>query len=122
MQGETSLVRELDLPHYLRVALAFPRGSAARRVGMFHDSIEDGWCSEGTLRQMWGDEVADAVVVLTRVDGENYDEYIDRVAGSGPLPVSVKLADLHDNFARAEGDYASLRPRYARAIALLSRV
>ena len=66
-------------------------------VGVLHDIIEDTETNAETLREKgFPDEIIDAVVCLTKVKGENYDVYLERVKKNS-LAVSVKLNDLKDN-------------------------
>lgn len=66
-------------------------------AALLHDVIED---SEFTayilLQEGIPPEVVDAVQALTKIDGENYDQFIDRVAGN-VMASKVKLADIEDN-------------------------
>lgn len=65
-------------------------------VALLHDVLEDTSVKESTLRDLFGDEVADTVVILTHKDGESYDDYITRISGNG-LATRVKMADLRHN-------------------------
>lgn len=67
-------------------------------VGLLHDLLEDcpDW-TEGALRTLFTEKIVDAVVVLTKnPEGEDYKEYILRVAAN-PLARVVKLSDLRHN-------------------------
>ena len=65
-------------------------------VALLHDVLEDTFISEATIRNLFGDTVADAVVALTKKRGENYADYIRRVSNN-PISKAVKLADLEHN-------------------------
>lgn len=65
-------------------------------VALLHDVLEDTFVSEAAIRNLFGDTVADAVVALTKKRGENYADYIHRVANN-PISKAVKLADLEHN-------------------------
>ncbi len=65
-------------------------------VGLLHDLIEDTKWTEEDLRKEFPDDVVDAVVALTKVDGENYEQYIQRVMAN-ELAIRVKISDLKDN-------------------------
>ena len=67
-----------------------------KTVALLHDILEDTFVTEETLRNLFGDEIADAVVSMTRIDGESYEDYIVRV-GKNPISLKVKLADLKHN-------------------------
>lgn len=68
-------------------------------VAVLHDVVEDtefaiaegGLVEEGIDRAL-----AKEVMILSRVPGELYDDFIERVATS-PLATKVKIADLLDN-------------------------
>ncbi|ROL78170.1 GTP pyrophosphokinase [Pseudomonas protegens] len=82
--------------HPLRVMLRLsePR---ERLVAVLHDVIED---SPVTLEQLRGEgfseEVLQALAALTKVEGEDYPEFIRRAA-QNPLARRVKRADLAEN-------------------------
>jgi len=66
-------------------------------VALLHDVIED---SDYTADDLLGEgippNVVEAVLVLTRGDGESYVEFIDRVL-KNPLATKIKIADIEDN-------------------------
>jgi hypothetical protein len=62
--------------------------------------------------------VIEAVRLVSRADGDSYEQFIERIAASGnQLAILVKLADLHDNTdpARELPGRPELRARYAAA-------
>ena len=66
-------------------------------VALLHDVVEDSNCSgNDLLAEGIPPDVVDAVLALSKRDGETYDQFIDRVAGNA-LAVKVKLADIEDN-------------------------
>ena len=65
-------------------------------VAWLHDTIEDTDIAEADLRPVFGDEITDAVVALTKTEGEDYFDYISRVI-KNPLSARVKIADLTHN-------------------------
>ena len=65
-------------------------------VAWLHDTIEDTDITEADLRPVFGDEITDAVVALTKTEGEDYFDYISR-AIKNPLSARVKIADLTHN-------------------------
>ena len=65
-------------------------------VAWLHDTIEDTDITEADLRPVFGDEITDAVVALTKTEGEDYFDYISRVI-KNPLSARVKIADLTHN-------------------------
>jgi (p)ppGpp synthase/HD superfamily hydrolase len=66
-------------------------------VGLLHDLLED--CKEWTeddLRLEFPTNIVDAVVCLTKIKGEKYSDYLNRVKNN-PLSLVVKISDLEDN-------------------------
>ena len=84
------------LGHVARVSHNCERDEE-RIVGLMHDLIED---TDVTARQLLDEgfpaEIVDAVVAVTRRDGEDYAEFIERAA-MNPIARRVKIADLLDN-------------------------
>ena len=81
--------------HPLAVAKSV-QGENEQTVAFLHDILEDTFVTEDTLRNLFGDEITDAVVSMTRKEGEGYEDYIKRV-GENPISRRVKLADLKHN-------------------------
>jgi len=72
-----------------------------RICALLHDVLEDTSVTMGDLRRAGhGDEVLQTLEALTRRKGEDYAEFIERVAKNG-LARRVKLADLADNLDAA---------------------
>ena len=66
-------------------------------VAILHDVIEDTEITAEDLKnEGFSAEVIEAVVCLTKKDGEDYMDYVDRVC-KNRLAARVKLADLNDN-------------------------
>lgn len=66
-------------------------------VALLHDVIEDSdYSAEDLLAEGIPHEVVEAVTLLTKIDGETYDQFIDRVIGNA-LASKIKLADIEDN-------------------------
>ena len=69
----------------------------AKIVALLHDTIEDTDVTEEYLRQQgFPDDIVDAVLSVTRREGEDYETYIRRAAAN-PIGLQVKIADLEDN-------------------------
>lgn len=69
-----------------------------KAVALLHDVIEDSsLTAEDLLDHGIPKHIVDAVVCLTRVEGENYDDYIDMKVMSNQLSIIVKMADIEDN-------------------------
>ena len=68
-----------------------------KTVAMMHDLLEDTDITAEDLRKEgFSDEVVAAVVCLTKIEGEDYADYIERIC-QNKLAARVKLADLKDN-------------------------
>lgn len=86
--------------HLMRVADGVLGNSDIREkltvIALLHDLIEDTDWTAYDLRKEFSDDIVDAVIALTKVDGELYDEYVSRVI-SNELAIYVKISDLRDN-------------------------
>lgn len=103
--------------HPLRVMVAVGFDEDAQMVAVLHDVIEDTDVDEVKLQNAGCPKnVVEALLALTRVDGETYADYIERVA-KNRLAVRVKVADLEDNMrpCRAPGRTQSMMKRYRAA-------
>ncbi len=70
----------------------------SKLIGMLHDIIEDTDISESQLTTLFGQDITDAIKIVSRKDNETYGEYIDRVIASGNLDaMEVKYNDLDNN-------------------------
>lgn len=66
-------------------------------VALLHDTIEDSpLTAESLLDAGLPSTIVDAVECLTKVYGENYDQFIQRVLKNN-LAIKVKKADIEDN-------------------------
>lgn len=82
--------------HPLRVA-ARCHSPEARVAALLHDTLEDTPLTAATLAEEGiPPGIVDTVCTLTRKPGEDYGDYIHRIAAN-PLAVEVKIADLEDN-------------------------
>lgn len=68
-------------------------------VALLHDVVEDTNFDISSVRYYFGDVVAEAVQALTKVKGEEYEVYLDRVAAN-PIAARVKWHDSMDNYVR----------------------
>ena len=71
-------------------------GGSLPVIAYLHDLLEDTDTLETELREMFPDEIVNAVISLTRGSKESYPEYIQRVKHN-PLAVKVKICDLIQN-------------------------
>lgn len=66
-------------------------------TALLHDVLEDSdYTKEQLIAEGIPKNIVEAVSVLTRVNGENYMDYIKRVS-ENPLAKKVKIADLKHN-------------------------
>src|SRR6266404_6959613 len=70
---------------------------AEKIVAVLHDVVEDtDWTFKELKREGFGDQILKAVDCLTKREGEEYEDFIQRSA-SNSLSRRVKIADLEDN-------------------------
>lgn len=81
--------------HPLAVASAVD-GNDQKIVALLHDVLEDTDVTEDSLRNLFGDEIADAVVLMTRAPNDRYKDYVKRIK-TNPLATAVKIADIRHN-------------------------
>ena len=112
--------------HPLRVMLGVT-SPVARIVAVLHDVVED---SDVTLRDLeergFCKSVLDALDFLSRRTGEDYDDYIHRLAAD-PIALEVKVSDLQDNLANTRAlpptpDNLARIARYERAQGTLAKI
>lgn len=114
--------------HCLHVMYAVESlGSEAMQAAVLHDVVEDtSWTLEELHKRGFSDHVIAMVDRLTHRNGEDYDDYLDRIAPCS-ITRTIKLADLRHNsdITRMKGlrdkDFKRLE-KYHRAYAFLSQV
>lgn len=89
------------IAHPIRVSQAFEKGSIESIVALLHDVVEDCGVSLVCIDELFGSSVADAVDAISKREGEDYWDYMDRVA-SNQVAIRVKIADISDNAAAQE--------------------
>lgn len=121
-RGQVDKAGEPYILHCVRVMLRLPPDASEteRMAALLHDAIED---VPGAISAMGEagvpDEVMAMCIALTRIEGEAYPEFLDRVAAS--TAKRVKLADIYDNsdatrLAKLPSDTAArLRKKYENA-------
>jgi (p)ppGpp synthase/HD superfamily hydrolase len=85
--------------HLLRVqqtVAAHGGNENQQTVALLHDLLEDTDWTEEDLSAQFPPEVVQAVVVLTKQKGQNYEDYLALVKDCADA-IPVKLADLKDN-------------------------
>jgi (p)ppGpp synthase/HD superfamily hydrolase len=92
--GQLDKLGEPYVGHCERVAARLH--DDAKVVALLHDILEDTGMPESDLRAAFGHRIVDAVVLLTRAEQVEAQEYYAKIR-KDPLARSVKLADIHDN-------------------------
>lgn len=94
--GQTDKSGEAYILHPLRL-MGKMSTDYERATALLHDVVEDSSHTSESLKQAGIPQaVIEAVTVLTKIIGESYEEFIERVR-QNELARSVKLADLEDN-------------------------
>lgn len=110
--------------HPIRVATQFQSDHQRleRVVALLHDTVEDTDVTADYISKQIAPVVARSVLVLSRLDGEPYADFIERIAESGDkVAIAVKRADLRDNLRDMPASKQSLRGRYEQALYRLNR-
>jgi hypothetical protein len=90
-------------------------------VAILHDLLEDTqWTADALRREGIPRRVVRAIECLTRLPGESYEQFIERVASDG-LATRVKLLDLEDNsdpsrLAQPTPEHRARIEKYRRAM------
>ncbi len=95
-RGQVDKAGKAYFMHPMRVAMSCATDEE-RIVAMLHDVIEDTeLTAESLLCQGFPKDIVDAVISVTRNEGEIYEEFIERCVVN-PIGRNVKLRDLEDN-------------------------
>lgn len=95
-KGQKDKAGEAYILHPLRV-MAKMVNSDEKAVALLHDVIEDSDYTADDLRKEGiPANVIDAVLALTKEEGESYEFFIERVL-KNKLASKVKIADIEDN-------------------------
>ena len=89
------------IAHPTRVAAKFAGNPDLQAISYMHDVLEDSTVTEEYLRKLFSSHIVDAVVVLTKKEGQPYNEYLKQVK-SNEMALAVKLADVEDNVSRLD--------------------
>lgn len=93
------------------------RRPAMLAAAWLHDVLEDTEVREATLRQRFGDRVADLVVAVTNEPGTRSERSAAtwaKIRTAGPDAVMLKLADRIANVEAAQGSRRDLFTMYKR--------
>ena len=105
--------------HPERVAFHF-KDETLKAIAWLHDVIEDTPVTADDLRSDGIPEnVIEAVLAVSKVKGENYLEFLQRVL-QNPLARQVKIADIEDNMISLED--GALKDKYRLALFILANV
>lgn len=98
-KGQVDKLGNDYIEHPKRVASKFTHDPDLETVALLHDILEDTVVTEKQLRTQFPKQVVDAVVVITKKGGQDYEQYLHLVK-SNKLALAVKLADMADNVGR----------------------
>lgn len=128
--GQTDKAGNPYVFHLYRVASDLQNLGADPEVvaaGFLHDVLEDTFTTADDLLAIgFSERTIAAVRIVTRVDGETYNEFVNRVITSGNSDaVLLKRTDVASNLSLLdnlddEKKAASLRKRYEKALAALT--
>jgi (p)ppGpp synthase/HD superfamily hydrolase len=112
------------ISHPLRVMRA-QDSEEARIVAVLHDVVEDcsGWTFKRLKDEGFSTTVIDALRLVTKIEGEDYENFVRRAAGN-PISRAVKIADIQDNMDLSRIANVTTRDlerieKYSHALALL---
>ena len=94
-EGQTDKAGLPYITHPQRVASRL-EAPEAQVVGWLHDTVEDTDITVAGIEAQFGPETAAAVDALSRRDGEDWKDYLERVRAN-PVARLVKISDLIDN-------------------------
>lgn len=91
--------------HVYRVAQKVSQNPIEVAAAYLHDVVEDRRARPEDILFVFGQEVYDLVMLLTRNHEETYKDYIKRIIDSGnTTAMRIKLADNEDNLSSCEPD------------------
>jgi len=94
--GQKDKAGETYILHPLRL-MAKMDTEEEMAVALLHDVIEDSdYSAQDLLNEGITSDIVDAVLSLTKKDGEDYETFIER-ASKNKLSLKVKIADIEDN-------------------------
>ena len=96
-KGQTDKYGAPYIGHVMRV-MNYGKTLDEKIVGALHDVVEDNpkYTFEILLEKGFPNNIVEAVECLTKIPGENYEDFVKRTEKS-PLAIAVKLNDLRDN-------------------------
>ena len=125
-RGQTDKAGAEYINHPATVAMKVD-GDEAKAAALLHDVLEDTSASVELLETFFPETVVEAVKAVTKKEGEDYFDFIDRISHC-PLAVKVKLADLENNMDLSRFDGVDLtendlrrNEKYKKAHDILSK-
>ena len=123
-KGQRDLDGKPVILHPLTVAM---KGNNENEIvaGLLHDVVEDtDWTFDDLLEAGITREVVEALRLLTHGEGEEYLDYVQRIANShNPIAINVKCNDLEHNLERGrKGDYLRLVAKHSAAKQIIHRI
>lgn len=107
------------IKHPEDVASRVGSGDDEQAVAWLHDVIEDcNVTAEDLLAQGIPSHCVDAVVLMTKTEGVEYEAYLERIR-SNPLATRVKIADMISNLA--DNPTNRQLKKYAKGLARLTQ-
>ena len=97
--GQVDKLGKDYIDHPARIAATFVDNPDLQSISFLHDVLEDSAVTEEYLRELFPDHIVDAVVAITKQDGQTYDDYLKHVRAK-EMSLAVKLADIEDNVSR----------------------
>ena len=134
-EGQVDKAGEEYIFHPVTVALLCD-DAKTKAVALLHDTIEDCDVTYEQIRDALGEEIADAVRLLTHDDDQpstgdwlsDYHAYVQRIKDSGnKLAIAVKKADLTMNMDLSRipnpqaKDYERLEKKYKPALEIIEK-
>ena len=94
-EGQTDKAGRPYIEHPRAVASKVD-GEKEKVVAWLHDTVEDTPATIEQIREMFGDEIADAVAAMTHDKSVPYMDYVRNIK-KNPIARKVKMADLSHN-------------------------
>lgn len=119
--GQKDLDGNPVILHPMAVGMA-GRNREEQVTGLLHDVVEDTHFTFDDLLQRGVDaSIVDALRLLTRDEGMNYEDYVKRIAASdNQLAIRVKYNDLRHNLKRGRaGGHWHIVAKHERALAVI---
>ena len=94
-EGQTDRAGKPYVLHPITV-MTYVETDVEKVVALLHDIVEDTDVTLDHVREIFGDTVAEAVGLLTHLEGDTYTQYVEKLAYH-PIARKVKMADMKHN-------------------------